>query len=46
MEYNIGICPNAEKLYSDQMIINEHIRPPNTEEDVRDIINAIHKIVT
>ena len=46
MEYNIGICPNAEKLYFDQMIINEHIRLPNTEEDVRDIINAIHKIVT
>ena len=46
MEYNIGICPNAEKLHFDQMIINEHIRLPNTEEDVRDIINAIHKIVT
>ena len=46
MEYNIGICPNAEKLHFDQMIINEHIRLPNTEEDVRDIINAIRKIVT
>ena len=46
MDYDIGTCPNAERLHFDEMIINEHIRPPNTEEDVRDIINAIHKIVT
>jgi len=46
MDYDMGTCPNAERLYFDEMIINEHIRLPNTEEDVRDIINAIHKIVT
>jgi perosamine synthetase len=45
MEYNIGICPNAEKLYFDQMIINEHIRLPNTEEDIDEIINCFKKIV-
>jgi len=45
MEYNIGICPNAEKLHFDQMIINEHIRLPNTKEDINDILNAIKKVV-
>ena len=44
MEYKTGICPNAEKLYFEKMIINEHIRPPNTKEDIRDIINAVKKV--
>ncbi len=46
MDYDMGTCPNAERLHFNEMMINEHVRLPNTEEGVRDIINAIHKIVT
>ena len=45
MEYDLGTCPNAERLYFEEMIINEHIRLPNTKEDIDDIINAIKKVV-
>jgi perosamine synthetase len=44
MEYNIGTCPNAEKLHFEQMIVNEHIRLPNTANDINDIISAIKKV--
>lgn len=44
MNYNKGLCPNAEKLHFDQMIINEHIRHPHKKEDIDDIINAIRKL--
>ena len=44
MEYDLGICKNAERLYFKEMIISEHIRLPNTKEDVSDVINIIKKI--
>jgi len=43
--YSPGICPNAEKLHYKEMLINEHIRPPHTSEDIKDIIKAIKKCV-
>jgi len=45
MEFDLGTCPNAERLHFEEMIINEHIRLPNTKEDIDDIINAIKKVV-
>ena len=45
MDYDLGTCPNAERLHFDEMIINEYIRLPNTKEDIDDIINAIRKVV-
>jgi len=45
MDYDIGTCPNAERLHFDEMIINEHIRLPNTKDDIDDIINAVRKVV-
>ena len=45
MEYELGTSPNAEQLHFNEMIINEHIRLPNTMKDVEDIYNAIVKIV-
>ena len=45
MEYNKGICPNAEKLHFKEMIINEHIRLPHNKEDINDIIQSIDKVV-
>jgi len=44
MEYDKGTCPNAEKLHFEQMIINEHIRPPNTKADMMDIVKAVKKV--
>ena len=45
MNYSKGICPNAEKLHFDEMIINEHIRPPQLKNDISDIIKSINKII-
>ena len=45
MDYSIGLCPNAEKLHFEQMLINEHIRLPHSKEDINDIIRAANKIV-
>ncbi len=46
MNYSPGICPNAERLYFKEMIINEHVRPPHTVEDMDDIIRAVQKCCT
>jgi dTDP-4-amino-4,6-dideoxygalactose transaminase len=43
--YSQGSCINAEILYFEQMIINEHIRYPHTENDIIDIISATRKIL-
>ena len=43
-EYSSGICPHAETLRFEQMIINEHIRLPHTEKDIKDILLAIQKV--
>ncbi len=45
MDYGMGICPNAEKLHFKQMIINEHIRLPNSNNDIEDIITAVKKVI-
>ena len=42
--YHPGACPNAEELYSRQMMINEHIRPPHTREDMIDLVDAVEKV--
>jgi dTDP-4-amino-4,6-dideoxygalactose transaminase len=42
--YHHGACPAAEKLHFEQMLINEHVRPPHTLEDVLDIARAVRKV--
>ena len=44
INYEKGICPNTEKLHYEEMITNEHIRLPNSMEDIIDILNGIKKI--
>jgi dTDP-4-amino-4,6-dideoxygalactose transaminase len=44
--YDRGTCPVAETLYFEQMLINEHVRPPHTLDDVLDIARAIDKVST
>jgi perosamine synthetase len=43
-EYGQGICPVAEQLHYCEVLINEHVRPPQTEDDVDDILKAALKI--
>jgi perosamine synthetase len=42
--YHRGACPNAEKLHYEQMITNNHIRPPHTANDMHDIVDAVDKV--
>tara|TARA_B110000114_G_scaffold176208_1_gene206599 strand:- start:13437 stop:14756 length:1320 start_codon:yes stop_codon:yes gene_type:complete len=44
MEFSQGTSPNAELLHFEQMIISEHIRLPNKEQDIKDILLAIEKV--
>jgi perosamine synthetase len=42
--YEKGLCKNAENLYEKRMLINEHIRPPHTIEDVEQLIQIVSKV--
>ena len=44
-EYSKGICPNSERLHYQEMLINEHIRLPHTNEDIDNVIDSIQKII-
>ena len=43
--YHLGACPNAEKLYNEEFIGSEHIRFPQTWNDMEDIIKVFNKII-
>lgn len=45
MNYHAGACPNAEQLYSKEMVINEHVRPPHDPADINDIEVALLKVL-
>ncbi len=42
--YYLGACPNAEKLHYEQMLINEHVRPPHAMSDMEDIVKVFQKV--
>jgi perosamine synthetase len=42
--YDPGACPVAERLHFERMLVNEHVRPPQTLDDVLDIARAIAKV--
>jgi len=42
--YSKGTCPIAERLHFEEMMINEHVRPPHDEKDITDIIDALTKV--
>lgn len=44
-DYSPGSCPTAERLHNHEMIINEHIRPPQSSGDVTDILGAVDKVL-
>ena len=45
MDYSPGTCPVAERLHFKEILINEHIRLPNTIDDIDDLIACINKVV-
>ncbi len=42
--YFQGACPVAERLRDHELLLNEHIRPPNTLGDIEDIVKIFEKI--
>jgi dTDP-4-amino-4,6-dideoxygalactose transaminase len=44
-KYDKGICPVAEELYEKKLIGTMICRPPATLDDMKDVIEAIHKIL-
>jgi dTDP-4-amino-4,6-dideoxygalactose transaminase len=42
-DYAAGLCPVAEELHA-KMINHDLHRPPNTVEDMRDVVAAFHKV--
>jgi len=43
--YNDGLCPISEKLHFKEIVINEHIRVPQSSEDIEDILESVWKII-
>lgn len=43
VEYTKGICPVAEKLFEEELIIHELFRPPMTKKDLNDVAKAFEK---
>lgn len=44
-DYSPGSCPNAERMSSHEIVINERVRPPHTDDDIDDMIKGIEKVV-
>ena len=42
--YILGTCPIAEDLHFNKLVISEHIRPPQTLNDIDDIENVFKKV--
>jgi perosamine synthetase len=45
VDYDEGICPNTENLHNKKLILTPVVRPPATIEDMKDIVNAIEKVI-
>jgi|TARA_B110000495_G_scaffold170940_1_gene158941 perosamine synthetase len=45
-KYDKGICPIAENLFEEKLVLIPVVRPPSTDSDIDDIINAINKVIT
>ncbi|MBI4596967.1 MAG: DegT/DnrJ/EryC1/StrS family aminotransferase [Candidatus Omnitrophica bacterium] len=42
--YYAGACPAAESLSFEELLVNEHVRPPHTLDDVMDIARAVERV--
>jgi hypothetical protein len=44
VEYPEDLCPVANELYQNRLVVTDTIVPENSREDIRDIASAIKKI--
>ncbi len=44
MDYRYGLCPVAERVEAQQMVLTEFMRPPATRADMDDVIAAFDKV--
>ncbi|MBY0449743.1 MAG: DegT/DnrJ/EryC1/StrS family aminotransferase [Cyanobacteria bacterium] len=44
VDYSPGLCPVAEEKYSSTLMIHELMRPPFTQDDLNDVVNAFYKV--
>ena len=43
--YFKGACPNAERLHEEELISTDVVRLPHTMDDMRQIIEAVDKVM-
>ena len=44
VDYSAGICPTVEKLFYEDMIVHELMRPPMSKKDIDDVVRAFVKV--
>lgn len=44
VSYEKGICPVAERMHFDELITHELMRPPETKEDLNDVVASFRKV--
>lgn len=44
-DYAPGSCPIAERMSTNETVINERVRPPHDTDDIDDMIRAVEKVV-
>lgn len=43
--YEKGICPTAERLHEEELILTAVVRPPATKADMDDVASAVEKVL-
>lgn len=44
-DYSPGVCPHAETLHFESLIIHEFLRPSMSMEDMKDVVGAFSKVI-
>jgi perosamine synthetase len=44
VNYDKGLCPNAEKMHFEELFTHEFMRPGMTKNDLDDVITAFQKV--
>jgi len=44
VDYKRGVCPIAEKMHYEEIMTTDICKYPNSERDVKDFCEGIHKI--
>lgn len=45
VNYNLGSCPNVEKLHFEELFSHEYMRPGMSKDDMDEVISAFYKVV-